>query len=96
MELERADLAELYAMVKRSYALQNAEAAVAVLKPMVDADMVLVQQWLGEGEATMPRKTPLYELPDAVLAQSFEERVKWAIWAAQLREVEARLRLTCC
>ena len=35
----------------------------------------------------MGRKTPKYELPDAVLAQSFEERVKWAIWAAQLREV---------
>ena len=50
MELERADLAELYAMVKRSYALQNAEAAVAVLKPQVDADMVLVQQWLAEEE----------------------------------------------
>ena len=36
----------------------------------------------------MGRKTPKYELPDAVLAQSFEERVKWAIWAAQVREVK--------
>ena len=50
MELERADLAELYAMLKRSHALQNAEAVVAVLKPQVDADVVLVQQWLGEKE----------------------------------------------
>lgn len=35
----------------------------------------------------MPRKGPLYELPDVVLARSFEERVKWAIWVAQLREL---------
>ena len=48
MELERADLAELYAMLKRSHALQTAETAVAVLKPQVDADMVLVHKWLGE------------------------------------------------
>ena len=38
----------------------------------------------------MGRKTPMYEVPDAVLAQAFEERVKWAIWATQLREIKRR------
>lgn len=54
LRLDDRDLRELYGMSRRWTALQRAEAAVAVLKPQVDADIVLVQQWLGEEEADAP------------------------------------------